>query len=70
MLHYAELDERINKGWPDFEKALKDNKKNYVVHYYNGINHAFHNDTTPRYDKAAAELSWKISMDFFRKYLA
>jgi carboxymethylenebutenolidase len=70
MLHYAELDERINKGWPDFEKALKDNKKNYIVHYYNGINHAFHNDTTPRYDKDAAELSWKRSMDFFKKNLA
>jgi carboxymethylenebutenolidase len=69
MLHYAELDERINKGWPDFEKALKDKKKNYVIHSYNGVNHAFHNDTTSRYDKAAAELSWQRSMDFFKKYL-
>ena len=69
MLHYAEFDERINKGAYWYEKALKDNKKNYIVHYYKGVNHAFHNDTTPRYDKAAAELSWKISMDFFKKYL-
>ncbi|NKA17333.1 MAG: dienelactone hydrolase family protein, partial [Alphaproteobacteria bacterium] len=42
---------------------------NYIIHYYKGVNHAFHNDTTPRYDKAAAELSWKRSMDFFKKYL-
>lgn len=70
MLHYAEFDERINKGWPDFETSLKENKKNYIIHYYKGVNHAFHNDTTPRYDKAAAELSWKRSMDFFKKYLA
>ena len=70
MLHYAEFDERINKGWPDFEKTLKDNKKNYIVHYYKDVNHAFHNDTTPRYNKAAADLSWNRSVDFFKKYLA
>ncbi len=69
LLHYASLDTRINGNWPAYEEALKANKANYTMHMYEGTNHGFHNDTTPRYDKAAAELSWKRTMDFFNKYL-
>lgn len=66
LLHYAELDTRVNEGWPAYEAALKANKKEYTAHMYPGANHGFHNDTTPRYDKAAAELAWKRTLDFFR----
>ena len=65
LLHYAELDTRVNEGWPAYEKALKENKKEYTAYIYPGANHGFHNDTTPRYDKAAAELAWKRTTDFF-----
>lgn len=70
QLHYAELDERVNAGWPEYEKALKQHNKTYEVHMYPGTNHGFHNDTTPRYDRAAAELAWQRTVDFFRKYLS
>jgi carboxymethylenebutenolidase len=70
LLHYAELDTRINEGWPAYEKALKENKKNYTAYMYPGVNHGFHNDTTPRYDKAAAELAWQRTVDFFKAKLA
>jgi len=69
LLHYGELDKRINKGWPDYEAALKANNKAYTAHMYPGVNHGFHNDTTPRYDKAAAELSWSRTIDFFKANL-
>jgi carboxymethylenebutenolidase len=69
LLHYAELDTRVNEGWPAYEAALKENKKEYKAYMYAGTNHGFHNDTTPRYDKAAAELAWKRTIDFFRKEL-
>jgi carboxymethylenebutenolidase len=69
LLHYAELDTRVNEGWPAYEKALKDNKKEYTAYMYANANHGFHNDTTPRYDKAAAELAWKRTTDFFTKKL-
>lgn len=69
LLHYAELDERINKGWPDYEAALKANKKNYTAHIYKGCNHGFHNDSTPRYDKTNADLAWKRTIEFFEKNL-
>lgn len=69
LLHYAELDTRINEGWPAYENALKENKKKYTAYIYPKVNHGFHNDTTPRYDKAAAELAWKRSIDFFKEYL-
>jgi carboxymethylenebutenolidase len=59
LLHYAELDTRINAGWPAYEAALKEHKKEYTAYIYPNVNHGFHNDTTPRYDKAAAELAWK-----------
>jgi carboxymethylenebutenolidase len=69
LLHYAELDTRVNEGWPAYEKALKENNKDYTAHMYPNTNHGFHNDTTPRYDKAAAELAWKRTIDFFNEKL-
>lgn len=69
LLHYAALDTRVNEGWPAYEAALKENKKTYTAYIYPGVNHGFHNDTTPRYDKAAAELAWKRTIDFFTEKL-
>lgn len=69
LLHYAELDTRVNEGWPAYEAALKANDKKFTAHMYPKANHGFHNDTTPRYDKAAAELAWNRTVDFFRKEL-
>jgi len=69
MLHYAELDTRVNAGWPDYETALKAAGVSYEAFIYPGVNHGFHNDTTPRYDQAAAELSWTRTMGFFRQKL-
>ena len=70
LLHYAGLDKRIGKGWPAFEAALKANGKAYTAHIYPGVNHGFHNDTTPRYDEAAAELAWTRTITFFKAKLA
>ena len=70
LLHYAALDKRINKGWPEYEAALKANGKEYTAHMYPDVNHGFHNDTTPRYDKAAAELAWSRTIAFFKAKLA
>lgn len=64
LLHYASLDTRVNEGWPAYEAALKEYKKDYTAYLYDNTNHGFHNDTTPRYDKAAAELAWKRTIDF------
>lgn len=69
LLHYAALDTRVNEGWPAYEAALKANGKAYTAHLYPNTNHGFHNDTTPRYDKAAAELAWQRTVDFFRARL-
>lgn len=69
LLHYAELDTRVNEGWPAYEAALKENRKEYTAYMYSKANHGFHNDTTPRYDKAAAELAWKRTIDFFNQKL-
>ncbi len=69
LLHYGELDTRVNEGWPAYEAALKANKKEYTAYMYPNANHGFHNDTTPRYDKAAAELAWKRTVEFFEKKL-
>jgi carboxymethylenebutenolidase len=69
LLHYAELDTRVNEGWPAYEAALKANKKEYTAHMYPNVNHGFYNDTTPRYDKAAADLAWKRTVDFFKEKL-
>jgi len=65
MLHYASLDTRITAGWPAYEAALKENGKKYEGFVYENVNHGFHNDTTPRYDKTAADLAWKRTTDFF-----
>ena len=70
LLHYAALDKRIGAGWPAFEAALKANGKEYTAHVYPNVNHGFHNDTTPRYDKAAAELAWSRTIAFFKAKLA
>jgi carboxymethylenebutenolidase len=69
LLHFAELDTRVNEGWPAYERALKDNNKDYTAYMYPNANHGFHNDTTPRYDKAAAELAWGRTVDFFKTKL-
>ena len=64
LLHYAELDQRINAGWPAYEEALKAARVRYQAYLYKGVNHGFHNDTTPRYDEAAAKLAWQRTIDF------
>ncbi|HZS52244.1 MAG TPA: dienelactone hydrolase family protein [Bryobacterales bacterium] len=69
LLHYASLDTRITGGWPAYEQALKANRVTYTAYVYEGANHGFHNDTTPRYDEAAAKLAWQRTIDFFNKYL-
>jgi carboxymethylenebutenolidase len=69
LLQYAELDQRVNAGWPEYEAALKEHKKAYTVHIYPGVNHGFHNDTTPRYNEAAAKLAWKRTIEFFDEHL-
>lgn len=70
MLQYAELDKRINEGWPAYEEALKAAGKEYIAHMYPGVNHGFHNDTTPRYDADAAQLAQQRTVDFFKQHLA
>jgi carboxymethylenebutenolidase len=70
QLHYGSLDERINAGIPDYEAALKKNNITYELYMYEGVNHAFHNDTAPtRYNEAAAKLAWQRTIDFFGKYV-
>ncbi|MDQ6758444.1 MAG: dienelactone hydrolase family protein [Acidobacteriota bacterium] len=69
LLQYAALDTRITGGWPAYEEALKANHVTYTAHIYEGANHGFHNDTTPRYDETAAKLAWQRTLDFFNKYL-
>jgi carboxymethylenebutenolidase len=68
--HYGELDTRITSGWPAWDKALTDAKVPHEGYVYMGANHGFHNDTTPRYDEAAAKLAWQRTLDWFKKYLA
>ena len=69
LIHYAGLDTRINEGWPAFEQALKASSKEYEAYIYPDVNHGFHNDTTPRYDPAAAELAWERTVAFFQANL-
>jgi len=69
LIHYAELDQRIDAGWPAFEAALKANGVKYQMFMYAGANHGFHNDTTPRYDEAAAKLAWSRTIAFFKENL-
>lgn len=70
LLHYAGLDQRVNEGWPAYEAALKKAGVKYTAHFYDNVNHGFHNDTTPRYDKDAATLAWSRTIEFFKKTLA
>jgi carboxymethylenebutenolidase len=70
LIHYGELDERINAGWPAYEAALKANGKTYEAYIYAGAPHGFHNDTTPRYLPDAANLAWKRTLAHFGKHLA
>ncbi|MCW1411323.1 dienelactone hydrolase family protein [Rhizobium sp. 1AS11] len=70
LIHYGELDKGVNEGWPAYEAALKANGKTYEAYIYPGANHGFHNDSTPRYDEAAANLAWKRTIDWFTRYLA
>lgn len=69
LLHFGELDTRINEGWPAYEAALKANNKTYEAYIYEGANHGFHNDSTPRYDEKMAELAWDRTIAWFNKYL-
>ena len=69
QIHYAGLDERVNAGWPAYQRALDANRKNYTVHIYDGTNHGFHNDTTPRYDEGAASLAQQRTIALFNEHL-
>jgi carboxymethylenebutenolidase len=69
QVHLAETDPRINAAWPAYQKALEANRVRYEVHRYPGTQHGFHNDTTPRYDEAAAKLAWSRTLGFFKKHL-
>ena len=69
LIHYAALDERINAGWEAYKAALEANGKAFTVHFYPDVNHGFHNDTTPRYDEAAATLAWERTLEFFQTHL-
>jgi carboxymethylenebutenolidase len=70
LIHYAENDERINSLWPAYDGALKANNVRHEMHIYPGTQHGFHNNSTPRYQEAAAKLSWDRSIAFFKKQLA
>jgi carboxymethylenebutenolidase len=69
LIHYAAMDDRLNAGWPGWEAALKANGVKYQMYMYPGTNHGFHNDTTPRYDEAAAKLAWSRTTAFFKENL-
>jgi carboxymethylenebutenolidase len=69
LFHYAGNDQRVNEGITAYENALMANKKTYTSHMYEGKQHGFHNDTTPRYDEAAAKLAWTRTLEFFNKHL-
>jgi carboxymethylenebutenolidase len=69
LRHFAGEDPRINNAWPEFEAALKANGVKYEAYFYPKTNHGFHNDTTPRYDEAAAKLAWQRTIDHFNKHL-
>jgi carboxymethylenebutenolidase len=69
LIHYAEQDARINAGWPAYEEALKANKIPYEGYIYPGTQHGFNNDTTPRFDQAAAKLAWGRTVAWFNKHV-
>lgn len=70
LIHFAETDENVNATWPAYEEALKAAGTTYEAHFYPGTGHGFHNDSTPRYDEAAAELAWERTLAWFRQHLA
>jgi carboxymethylenebutenolidase len=70
MIQLAELDQRVNESWEEYERDLKAVGANYVMHIYPQANHGFHNDSTGRYDKEKAELAWQRTIEFFQKHLA
>ena len=70
LIHYAGLDERVNAGWEDYEAKLKELGKDYEAHFYPDVNHGFHNNTTPRFDEASADLAWKRTIEFFKEHLS
>jgi carboxymethylenebutenolidase len=70
LLHYGELDTNVNQGWPAYETALKAAGKTYEAYIYPAANHGFHNDSTPRYDEAAAKLAWDRTIGWFQRHLA
>jgi len=69
LIHYGGLDERVNAGWPDYQRALDAHGKVYTMHMYEGANHGFHNTTTPRYDEEAATLAQERTVAFFNEHL-
>jgi carboxymethylenebutenolidase len=70
QIHFAGVDERINAAWPAYETALKAAGVAYAAHSYEGTQHGFNNDTTPRFDAAAAKLAWERTMGFFKEHVA
>lgn len=70
LIHYAETDQRINEMWPAYETALKAAGVRHEAHFYPGTQHGFHNNSTPRFQEAAAKLSWDRTIDFFKKHLS
>ena len=70
MIQFGGLDKRVNATWPDYEKVLKENGADYVAHFYEGVNHGFHNDSTGRYAPEEAELAWSRTLEFFNKNLS
>lgn len=70
LIQYAENDERVNSQWPAYQQALNQHNKAHQVHFYPGTQHGFHNDSTPRYAKEAAELAWQRTLAFFNQHLA
>ena len=69
LIHYADNDDRVNQGWPAYEAALKASNVAYTMHRYPGTQHGFNNDTTPRYDRAAATMAWQRTVEFLNKHL-
>ncbi len=69
LIHHAELDKRVNAGWPSFRAALDAAAKEFTEYTYANANHGFHNDTTPHYDKESAELAWQRTVEFFNHVL-
>ena len=70
MIQLGELDKRVNATWPEYEKSLKANNVEYIMHMYEGANHGFHNDSTGRYDEQKAELAWQRTLAFFNEKLS